>query len=130
MQMKRTLKTAVASGAVAIALLVPMSSVASADETSNTSNVRARLTAVCTRTTTATTRTQTALDRLQGDASTKGSLAWMQAKIDQATEAGRTQMVTALQNRLEVRTARVAVLTQKLATLGEISEFCASHQDA
>jgi hypothetical protein len=86
-----------------------------------------RLNAACLRIPNLQIRTDRALTRLQADASTKGSLAWLQARIDKATAENHPQLVTVLTNRLAVRTARVAVLEQQQQTLADLAAICAEH---
>ena len=133
MKMTKSLKMAVAGFGAVIALSIPLGAVANAEETTSTTTqgsqhkLQARVDTACGRVPAVTQRTQAALDRLQGDASTKGSIAWLQSKIDKATELNRTQIVTFLQNRLDVRTLRVAVIEKKLSNLNDLSTFCAAH---
>ena len=65
--------------------------------------------------------------RLQGDASTRGSLAWLQAQIDDATAKNRTQLATVLKNRLAVRTQTLVVLKQRHDKLAELADKCRAH---
>lgn len=86
--------------------------------------VRARLQKICARVPNAEIRIDNAIARLQGDASVKGSLAWLQTKIDEATAAGRTDLATVLQNRLEVRQAQLDLLVAKAGAVDEIKALC------
>jgi hypothetical protein len=73
--------------------------------------------ALCARVPKAVVRTQALEKRLAADASTKGSLAWLRTRIDEAKASNRDQVVTVLQNRLEYRTALAQFLPQRLALL-------------
>lgn len=86
-----------------------------------------RLNAACLRVPNLQIRTDNALARLQADAATRGSLAWLQTRIDKATAENHPQLVTVLQNRLAVRTAKVAVLEQQQQTLADLAAICAEH---
>ena len=77
----------------------------------------ARRDLLCARVPHAILRTQNLEKRLAGDASTKGSLKWLQAQVDKAEAAGRTQAVTVLKNRLAFRTQLAQFLPQRLALL-------------
>ena len=72
-------------------------------------------------------RIDNAITRLNADASTRGSLLWLQAQIDDATAKGRTQLATVLQNRLEVRKQTLVVLTKRQERLTKLAEKCRSH---
>jgi hypothetical protein len=98
-----------------------------ASATSGDGDLHPRLVAACERVPNLTLRTHRALDRLQGDASTVGSTAWLQAQIDKAQAAGRDQLVTVLENRKDVRVARITVLQKQLVSLDSIGTFCADH---
>jgi hypothetical protein len=69
-------------------------------------------------------RTTNLITRLNGDAATRGSLAWLQAQIDDARAKGRTQLVTVLENRLAVRTQSLAVLAQRQTELADLKAVC------
>jgi hypothetical protein len=72
---------------------------------------------LCARVPNAIVRTQNLEKRLAGDASTQGSLAWLQTKIDKAKAAGQDQLVTVLENRLAFRKELASFLPQRLALL-------------
>jgi hypothetical protein len=57
----------------------------------------------------------------------RGSLAWLQARIDKAEAEGREQLVTVLENRLVVRTKTLEVLEQRQAKLPELKQKCIDH---
>ena len=67
------------------------------------------------------------IDRLNGDASTRGSLLWLQAQIDDATAKGRTQLATVLENRLEVRTQTLRGADEPAGALTKLTERCRNH---
>jgi hypothetical protein len=88
-------------------------------------DIRPRLERACLRIPNLTIRTNNLIERITGDAETRGSLLWLQAQIDRAETQGREQLVTVLENRLEVRTATVPVLEQRLEGLAKLSTRCA-----
>ncbi len=105
-------------------LLVPAYAFASS---SSTGDLPARYERACLRIPNLTIRTDNLTTRLQGDASTRGSLAWLQAQIDDATAKNRTQLATVLQNRLAVRTQTLVVLKQRHDKLAELADKCRAH---
>lgn len=133
---RRSLKSKLMIGAVVVTagagLVVP--AVASAASTttappSGTSarELPARLQRACLRIPNLETRTSKFIARLNGDASTRGSLLWLQAQIDDATAKGRTQLAAVLQNRLKVRTQTLKVLTNRQQRLTKLAELCRNH---
>jgi hypothetical protein len=67
------------------------------------------------------------MTRLTSDASTKGSLAWLQAQIDDAKAKNRTQLATVLENRLAVRTQTLEVLKVRQERLAKLADTCRAH---
>jgi hypothetical protein len=131
---RRSIKNSIIFGAVlataGAALVVP--SVASAatpttTATASTSTLPLRLQRACLRIPNLETRTSNLITRLNGDASTRGSLLWLQAQIDDATAKGRTQLATVLENRLAVRTQTLKVLTQRQTRLEKLADLCRQH---
>ena len=112
-------------GSAVVVALALSSGVAHADDSGTGAAKQARLEKVCAKVPSIQTKVDTAITRLQGDASVKGSLAALQAQIDKATAAGRTQAVAALQNRLATRTQTLAVLQDKQQRLVLIAQTCA-----
>jgi hypothetical protein len=82
---------------------------------------------LCARVPNAIVRTQNLQKRLAGDASTQGSLAWLQAKIDKAQAAHeKDQLVTVLENRLAFRKELASFLPHRLELLQKAQEtICA-----
>jgi hypothetical protein len=72
-------------------------------------------------------RTDKVIARLNGDASTRGSLLWLQAQIDDATAKDRTQLATVLENRLKVRTQTLQVVKNRQERLTKLAELCRQH---
>jgi hypothetical protein len=72
---------------------------------------------LCARVPHAIVRTQNLEKRLAGDASTRGSLAWLQTKIDKAEAAHQDQLVTVLENRLAFRKELASFLPRRLQLL-------------
>ncbi|MGZ4701989.1 MAG: hypothetical protein ACXV98_12320 [Ilumatobacteraceae bacterium] len=131
---RNSLKSKILLGAVAVtagaAMIVPTSAFAAATSTStstSTGDLPARYERACLRIPNFQIRTNNLITRLQGDASTKGSLAWLQAQINDAKAKNRTQLATVLQNRLAVRTQTLKVLQQRQDRLAKLLDKCRAH---
>lgn len=114
-------------GAVAttVVLTVAAAPGIAAAQTTSTEDLRPRVERACARVPNLQIRTDNLLARIQGDASTIGSLAWLDAEIAKAQGAGRTQLVTVLQNRRNVRSANIAVLQKRKTELVTLAQKCA-----
>lgn len=86
---------------------------------------RARL--LCSRVPNLQIRADKLLVRLQADAATPGSVAWLKTKADQARAAGRTDLATVLDNRVVVRTNLIPVLRNEQENLPKLAQWCADH---
>jgi hypothetical protein len=130
---RRSVKSSLMLGAVVVtagaALVVP--TVASAASTPSTTTIvrelPARYRRACLRIPNIQIRIGNVITRLNGDASTRGSLLWLQAQIDDATAKGRAQLATVLKNRLEVRKQTLVVLTKRQERLTKLAEKCRQH---
>lgn len=133
---RRSLKSTLMLGAIVAtagaALVVP--GVASAAPTPATPTpattereLPARYQRACLRIPNIEIRVGNVITRLNADASTRGSLLWLQAQIDDATAKGRTQLATVLQNRLEVRKQTLVVMTKRHERLTALAEKCRNH---
>jgi hypothetical protein len=81
---------------------------------------------LCARVPNAVDRTQQRITRLAGDASVRGSLAWVSARVDEAEAAGRDELATTLRNRLAFRRELAEFLPQRLELLEQArSTICA-----
>jgi hypothetical protein len=135
--MKTTAHHRIAAGLTALAAVVTVGLAAPAAHADAPANVaarptvqtdtnRERLQVACARIPLIKGRVDKAIALIQGDASVRGSLEWLQAKIDQATAAGRTDIVTLLQNRLATRQQRLVLLQARQSELQGFTDFCAS----
>ena len=68
--------------------------------------------------------------RFHADAGTKGSIAFLQARIDAATKAGQTDLVRVLTDRMAVRKDVDATLPDVLTHLKDAQAVCAQHDAA
>jgi hypothetical protein len=112
--------TVVAAGA---AFIVPSAAYAA----SAGDDLPVRLERACLRIPNIEIRTTNMITRLNGDSSVRGSLAWLQAQIDDAKAKGRTQLATVLENRLKVRTQTLEVLKVRQQRLEKLADLCRSH---
>ncbi len=123
---RTTLKSTILMSAVVVAagagLVVP-----TAAHAAGTGELPPRFERACLRIPNLQLRTTNVITRLNGDAATKGSLAWLQAQIDDAKAKGRTQLVTVLENRLAVRTQTLEVLAQRQIRLTKLADLCRNH---
>ena len=124
---RRTIKSTIMLGAVVLSAGAAMVVPSAAYAASNSGELPARLQRACLRIPNLETRTDNVIARLNGDASTKGSLLWLQARIDEATAKGRTQLATVLTNRLAVRTQTLQVMTQRQTRLTKLADLCRAH---
>jgi len=85
-----------------------------------------RLERFCTRVPHLIERGEKVQPRLAGDAETRGSLAWLQARIDKAESESRDRAVKRLERRLERRTELAARLPERLETLRKAQTECAA----
>jgi len=76
--------------------------------------------AACDRLKKQDTRRQAVLTRLQGDATTKGSIAWLTAKAAAATAAGDTARATLYTDQAALRTSAVDPLKKVEADLAAV----------
>jgi hypothetical protein len=130
-------KLAAASLLAASAMLVPGIASASEGDTEPTTaavsedgvaaHLRPRLERACLRIPNLEIRTDRVLTRLSGDETVRGSLAWLETKIADASDAGRDQLATVLENRLAVRTQSIEVLELRQRELATLRERCVEH---
>jgi hypothetical protein len=92
--------------------------------TEGTGVTEARIDRACARIPNIQARLDNAVERITGEADVRGSLRWLDARIEAATEAGRTELATALTNRREVREATLDVIELRRANLEEFAALC------
>ncbi|MFI2201732.1 hypothetical protein ACH47Z_13345 [Streptomyces sp. NPDC020192] len=74
-------------------------------------------------------RIERALKRLDAGAGTRGSVARLQQRVDNAKKAGHTEIATYLQNRLDFRTSLVTNLEQRQKDLAAVKTWCQKNDD-
>jgi hypothetical protein len=100
--------------------------VAAAQSPPDDTELSARFERACLRIPNLQLRTDALLAKIGGDADTRGSLLWLDARIADAEAQGRTQRADVLTNRRAVRAQSIPVLQQRQANLVELAELCAS----
>ncbi|HSB86245.1 MAG TPA: hypothetical protein VLD86_08055 [Ilumatobacteraceae bacterium] len=126
MTIPRSLKSKLLVGATVVtagaAFIMPTAAFAGTND-----DLPVRLERACLRIPNLEIRANKLISRLEGDASVRGSLAWLQARIDDAKAKGRTQLATVLENRLKVRTQTVEVVKARIERLENLAEKCRAH---
>lgn len=69
------------------------------------------------------------LDRLNGDASQRGSIARLEQRVANAKSAGHTEIENYLDNRLAFRRSLVPTLEGRQKDLADVEKWCAGHDD-
>jgi len=83
--------------------------------------------AACSRIPQRVERVEQVQHRIQGSAETKGSIAFLEARIERQRQAGHDDAVRLLENRLAVRKDVAAMLPDVLTRLHDAQQVCASH---
>jgi hypothetical protein len=83
-----------------------------------------RIDRACARIPNVQLRLDNAAARITGGPEVRGSLLWLDTKIQAATDAGRTDLATALSNRRAVRVATLDVVRLRQANLAEFAALC------
>jgi hypothetical protein len=114
----------VLAGAIAaLVTVLPGTAIAAAPTTAPDAR-GPRLERACLRIPNLEIRTANLIERLQGDATARGSLLWLQAQIDKAASRNRQDLAEVLENRLAVRQQTLEVLQQRQQNLPELRQFC------
>lgn len=90
-------------------------------------DLRPRLEAVCARVPIAEDRIERLLTRIDGDESTRGSLARLEARRQRAADEDRDDAQLVLTNRIATRTAARDLLVARQTEVATISELCDEH---
>ncbi|MGW2645532.1 hypothetical protein ACWC2T_11580 [Streptomyces sp. NPDC001393] len=83
--------------------------------------------ALCKRVPKIDRRIERALKRLDAGPGTRGSIARLQQRVDNAKKAGHTQVATFLQDRLDFRKSLVTSLKQRQKDLNDVKTWCQAH---
>lgn len=84
----------------------------------------ARLDRACARVDKQLARAQKVRTRIDADASSKGSIAFLQARIDRATQAGQADLAKVLELRLQMRRQIADQLPQRIDLLQQAQQTC------
>jgi hypothetical protein len=84
----------------------------------------------CQRVPEITRRVEEALARINGDADTRGSLAWMEDLKERAEANGRDRSADMIGQRIAIRTERIDVLELRREFLADAAEICADRPEA
>ena len=117
-------RVAAVAGAATIGILTLAGPAAAQDTTEPTEERKARIERACERIPNLVTRSENFLDRINGDADTRGSLLWLDVKIVDVRERGREDVALVLENRREVRESLIPVLETRIERLDELSTRC------
>jgi hypothetical protein len=88
---------------------------------------KARLEKACQQVPDRIARVEKAEARIKGDVNTRGSLAWLDARIAKATSNNHPDLAEVLTNVKSTRTLLIPVLDQRLVTLKDIQAKCQAH---
>ncbi len=122
--------TAITATALSAGLVAGGVTVASASDSSITlppgGVLEQRVTSFCHRVPQLTVRVGKAQARLSGDASTKGSIKWLQAKQEQADKSNHDRVARKLDRVIDRRQKRLARLPQVTTKLAQAKSECAT----
>ncbi|MGW0211975.1 hypothetical protein ACWDZ8_41845 [Streptomyces sp. NPDC003233] len=125
MNARRRTRTLLAGGAMAAVLAVAgTTGAAAADSTPKPGPTGDGAHALCKRVPKIDRRIQRALKRLDAGAGTRGSVARLQQRVDNAKKAGHAQIATFLQDRLDFRKSLVTSLQQRQKDLNDVRTWC------
>jgi hypothetical protein len=82
---------------------------------------------ICVRVPVALARVQKVQTRFAADVNTKGSIAYLEARIAKAQSEGKTDVVRLLDDRLVMRKDLAGILANRLEQLQDAQQVCAAH---
>ncbi|HSL74228.1 MAG TPA: hypothetical protein VK853_07165 [Ilumatobacteraceae bacterium] len=118
-RLTKTLAVTLVAGTAALTL-----GAGAAHAQDSASSREARIERACARIPNLQTRLDSAEARITGAADVRGSLLWLDTRIQAAADADRSDLVTALTNRRAVREATLAVVQLRQANLAEFAALC------
>ncbi|MEU6364195.1 hypothetical protein ABZ876_00285 [Streptomyces sp. NPDC046931] len=128
MNVRRSRRTLLA-GLAAAALLVSGTGAATAADSAAPTPAGDGARGLCKRVPTIDRRIERALERLDGGADVRGSVARLQQRVDNAKKAGHGEIATYLQHRLDFRKSLVPTLRQRQKDLAGVRSWCADHEN-
>jgi len=96
----------------------------SAQTTTGSTAEHPRMNALCARIPRLITRTENTQARLNGDENTRGSVARLARRVEQAEKRGNADLADYLANRLEIRKQRAAIMPEQLELLHRAQAEC------
>ncbi|MFF4546825.1 hypothetical protein ACFY1J_21810 [Streptomyces sp. NPDC001406] len=123
MDIRRRRRTLLAGLATA-ALLATGTGAAAADSSTAPAPTGDGAKALCKRVPKIDRRIERALKRLDTGAGTRGSVARLERRVDNAKKAGHTEIATFLEDRLKTRKALVPTLKQRQKDLADVRTWC------
>ncbi|MGW7575602.1 hypothetical protein [Streptomyces sp. NPDC054765] len=86
--------------------------------------------ALCKRVPRIEKRIHRALQRLQGKAGVRGSVARLDKRVEKAKAAGHTEIATFLNDKLTHRKSLIPTLQKRQKDLAKVATWCRTHQNA
>ncbi|MEU6064554.1 MULTISPECIES: hypothetical protein [Streptomyces] len=123
MDIRRRRRTLLAGLATA-ALLAGGTGAAAADSSPAPAPTGDGAKALCKRVPKIDRRIERALNRLDAGVGTRGSVARLERRVDNAKKAGHTEIATFLEDRLKTRKALVPMLKQRQQDLADVRTWC------
>ncbi|MEU7060067.1 hypothetical protein [Streptomyces sp. NPDC046197] len=125
----RRLTRTLLAGLAVTAVLAGTTGAAAADSTPAAGPAGDGAKALCKRVPKIDQRIDRALKRLEAGAGTRGSIARLQQRVDNAKKAGHTEIATYLQDRLDFRKSLVTNLQQRQKDLAAVGTWCKDNGD-
>ncbi|MGW7365147.1 hypothetical protein ACWGI8_17330 [Streptomyces sp. NPDC054841] len=85
--------------------------------------------ALCKRVPKIEKRLERALDRLDGDATQRGSISRLEKRVENARKAGHTEIETYLNDKLSFRRSLVPTLEKRQKDLASVKSWCKANND-
>src|SRR5689334_20145163 len=124
MYVRRRTRTLLAGLAVTAVLAGTAGAASAADSTTTAKPAGDGAPALCKRVPKIDRRITRALNRHDASAATRGSVARLQKRVDNAKKAGHTEIATFLQNRLDFRKSLRTNLEQRRKDLANVKTWC------
>ncbi|MEU3032747.1 hypothetical protein ACPCBC_29365 [Streptomyces incarnatus] len=126
---RRRTRTLLAGVAATAVLAGSATAAAAADGTSSAGPSGDGAKALCKRLPKVDRRVERALKRLDAKAGTRGSVARLEKRVDNAKKAGHTEIATYLQNRLTFRKTLRTTLQQRQKDVAAVKTWCQKNDD-
>ncbi|OLZ74758.1 hypothetical protein AV521_04005 [Streptomyces sp. IMTB 2501] len=127
MYVRRRTRTLLAGLAVTAVLAGTAGAASAAEDTTGAKPAGDGARTLCKRVPKIDRRIERALKRLDAGAGTRGSVARLEKRVDNAKKAGHTEIATYLQNRLDFRKSLRTSLEQRQKDLTAVKTWCKAH---